>query len=361
MSARIAHQLDVYACSPQSPVARGDEVEGRTVIGFTFDHDPPAGEPGDRLLLDGDQDLPRPPARPVPSVLDPSSVDITRCGPTPADGLDEDALTVPPPGLRAGYERVVDGMGDHGGLLRGVLDELAKREHSTWLVGGAVRDLLADGAEAQVHDLDFTGTAGPGELNEVAFWRRRRRDGFGDYDWRVSPQLVWSISPQEFPQRRVMEYRPLALDGFAFPAYGGSLATDAGTRDLTVNALYYDPRRGVVADPTGLGHTHLRAVPLVMAIAYRDDAPVACACVILRCLKFGLRWPDADIDGATKWIGGLPADLTARIPAEGWPRILTTWASCVQPRHRDTGQKDLARRLGPVAAALVAAILERTA
>ncbi|MFE5138436.1 hypothetical protein ACFRDV_12280 [Streptomyces fagopyri] len=360
MSTRIAHLLDTYMRSPQAPVTRGDEVEGRTVIGFTYDHDPPAGEPGDRLLVDGDQDLPRPPARLVPSVLDPS-VDITRSGPTPADGLDEHTLTVSPPQLHAGYERLVDGMGDHAGLVRGLLDELARLEHSTWLVGGAVRDLLVDGDEAQVRDLDFTGTAGPGELNAMAVWRRHRRDGFGDYAWRVSPQLVWSISPQEFPQSRVMEYRPLALDGFAFPAYGGSLATDAGTRDLTVNALYYDHQRGVVADPTGLGHTHLRAVPLVMAISYQNDDPIACACVILRCLKFCLRWPDADIGFAAEWIGALPADLAARVPEEGWPRILTTWAACVPPLHRVTGQADLAARLGPVAVALVAAIQERAA
>ncbi|WP_329446338.1 hypothetical protein [Streptomyces canus] len=292
-------------------------------------------------------------------MIDPA-VEITRSGPSPVNGLDGDALATAPPELGASYERVLAAMGDHGGLVQEVLDVLAEREHPTWLVGGAVRDLLAQGAEARVNDLDFTGTAGPGELTELTAERRLRRAGFGDYDRRVSPRLVWSISPAEFPQHRVMEYRPLVLGGFAFPAYGGGLAIDAVTRDLTVNALYYDHQRGVVADPTGQGRAHLEATPRIMAVPYQDDEPVGCACVILRCLKFWLHQPDADIGPAAAWVGTLPADLATRIPEGSWPRVLGKRAACVAPGHRGGPESELAGRLGPAAAHLLQAIQERT-
>ncbi|MGW4746621.1 hypothetical protein ACWEPR_17630 [Streptomyces sp. NPDC004290] len=173
MSASVTSRLDPYARSPRSPLAVGDRVDGETVVGFTFDHAPGTGEPGDRLLVDGDESLAGPPARTVPERAD-RAVTVEPTGPTPVHDLSEDALQSPPAGLRVGYERTVHSMGEGGVLVAGVLDELARREHAAWLVGGAVRDLLAGGPEAPVRDLDFTGTAGPGELNGLPLWRRRR-------------------------------------------------------------------------------------------------------------------------------------------------------------------------------------------
>lgn len=173
MSASVTSRLDPYARSPRSPLAVGDRVDGETVVGFTFDHAPGTGEPGDRLLVDGDESLAGPPARTVPERAD-RAVTVEPTGPTPVHGLSEEALQSPPAGLRDGYERTVHSMGEGGVLVAGVLDELARREHAAWLVGGAVRDLLAGGPEAPVRDLDFTGTAGPGELNGLPLWRRRR-------------------------------------------------------------------------------------------------------------------------------------------------------------------------------------------
>ncbi|WP_405607615.1 hypothetical protein [Streptomyces sp. NBC_01508] len=348
-----------YARCADAPVARGDQVDGRTVTGFTFDPAPVSGAPGDRLLVAGDHTLTRPPDRTVPSAAD-SSVRIIRSGPSPVDSLEGDTVTAAPPRLRAGYERVVVAMGDGGRFVTALLDALAARHHTTWLVGGAVRDLLHDGSEARVNDLDFTGTAGPGELTELADDRRLRRHGLGDVVCRVSPQLVWSVRPEESPVSRLIEYRPLALEEFAFPAYGGDLATDAATRDLTVNALYYDHRRDTTADPTGLGRAHLAATPRVMAVGYEGDDPVAQARVVFRCLKFRLRWPEAEIGGAVEWIGALPADFADRIPADGWPRVNAAREMCVPVRDRGARESALAGELGPAAASLVKAIQERT-
>ncbi|MEV5133411.1 hypothetical protein ACN6K8_003427 [[Kitasatospora] papulosa] len=359
MSANVSPRPDPYARSPRSPVALGDRVDGDTVIGFAFDPAPEAGEPGDRLLVCGEHTLVGPPARTVPESTDPA-VAVERTGPTPVHDLTRAELRPSPTGLRSGYERAVHGMGEGGVLVGGVLDELARREHATWLVGGAVRDLLAGGPQAVVRDLDFTGTAGPGELNGLPLWRRRRREGLGDYDCRVSPRLVWSASPQEFPQRRVMEYRPLNLGGFAFPTYGGGLSVDVRTRDLTFNCLYYDLHRDLLADPTGTGWVHARAVPPVMAVAYGQGDPVGLARVILRCLKFRLRMPDAEFGQAVRWAGELPDDLVARISDEGWPLLDTDWRAYVPPAHRGPRAAELAGQLGPVAKDLVTALLKRT-
>ncbi|MFF3772079.1 hypothetical protein [Streptomyces sp. NPDC002232] len=360
MSASVTSRLDPYARSPRSPLAVGDRVDGETVVGFTFDHAPGTGEPGDRLLVDGDEALAGPPARTVPERADPA-VTVDPTGPTPVHDLSEDALRSPPAGLRDGYERAVHSMGEGGVLVAGVLDELARREHAAWLVGGAVRDLLAGGPEAPVRDLDFTGTAGPGELNGLPLWRRRRRDGLGDYDCRVSPRLVWSASPQEFPQNRVMEYRPLNLGGFGFPTYGGGLTVDARTRDLTFNCLYYDHHRNLLADPLGTARAHARAAPPVMAVAFGQGDPVGRARVILRCLKFRLRMPEAEFDHVVHWVGELPNDLVLRIPDESWPLLDADWRAYVPPAHRGPRAAELAASLGPVAKDLVTALLKRAA
>lgn len=351
--------FDAYARSVHAPVARGDQVDGLTVTGFTFDPAPLSGAPGDRLLVDGDHSLTRPPDRSVPSAAD-SSVQIIRSGPSPVDSLEEDTVATAPPQLRAGFERVVVAMESGGRFVEALLDALAARHHTTWLVGGAVRDLLRDGNDARVNDLDFTGTAGPGELSDLADDRRLRRHDLGDVDCRVSPRLVWSVSPAEFPLSRLMEYRPLALDEFTFPAYGGDLATDAATRDLTVNALYYDHKRNMTADPTGLGRAHLVATPRIMAVGYEGDDPVAQACVIFRCLKFRLRWPEVETVKAAAWIGALPADFADRIPADGWPRVNAARETCVPVRDRGARESGIAHELGPAAASLVKTIQERT-
>ncbi|MFE5239693.1 MULTISPECIES: hypothetical protein [unclassified Streptomyces] len=354
-----AEVFDAYARSAHGPVARGDQVDGRTVAGFTFDPHPVSGAPGDRLLLDGDHRLTGPPDRTVPAAED-ESVRIIRSGPSPVDSLSGDAIAAAPPHLRAGFERVVVSMESGGRFVEALLDALAARHHTTWLVGGAVRDLLRDGEDARVNDLDFTGTAGPGELTELAEDRMLRRHDLGDVDCRVSPRLVWSVAPAEFPPDRLMEYRPLALDEFAFPAYGGDLAADAVTRDLTVNSLYYDHRRNATADPTGQGLRDLEAAPRVLAVGYEGDDPVAQACVILRCLKFRLRWPEADTARAAKWVGALPADLTGRIPADGWPRVRAARESCVPVGDRGERESAIAHEFGPAAASLVRTIQERT-
>jgi hypothetical protein len=338
--------------SDTAPVARGDRVDGKVVIGFAYSREPLST--GDVLLLAGDEGLDQPPARPVPARGD-STTTVERCGPAPLAELDPARIRVAPPHLRTSFERLLIGLREGGVFVWALLEAMAAREYDLWLAGGSVRDLLADGPAAAANDLDFSGTAGPGEFTDTAT-RLLRRAGAGDYVWRISDGLVWSLSPEISSRDRIMEYRPLALGGFPFPAYGGSLVEDTEHRDLTVNALYYDHRRDLVLDPSGVGLEHLHAIPRVMVVPYRGTDPLGCAAIILRCLKFRIRWRHVELAQVRAWVGGLPGTLAAEVPKDSWGMLTWLRKRCVPAEIRGAEELSLAEELGPAAVGLVKAL-----
>ena len=183
----------------------------------------------------------------------------------------------------------------------------------------------------------------------------RRRD----YECSISPQLVWSIRPSK-QAPRLLEYKALARTWFRFPAWGGSLAEDAATRDLTINALYYDLRHDVLADPCGAGCADLLGVPRVARTPYRGDDPVEQACIILRCVKFKLRWPELDITAVADRVKLLPDDLVARIPGTDWDqRIVRMRKRCIPSRHRGSDELAIAKELGRPAVCLIVQLQAR--
>jgi hypothetical protein len=140
--------------------------------------------------------------------------------------------------------------------------------------------------------------------------------------------------------------------------WGGSLEEDAATRDLTFNALYYDRRSGVLADPCGEGLAHLYA--RAMATPSRDTDPVEQACIILRALKFRLRHQEIDITRMVAWIRDeLPGNLVASIPEPGWKRLVMTRRWSVLPELDGRDEVMVAREFGEKAACLVREIRAR--
>jgi hypothetical protein len=238
-----------------------------------------------------------------------------------------------------------------GGGIRRLIEAADAQGHSMWLIGGATRDLLKGAPE---NDLDFCGTIPVGEMHDLA-GEALARDGSGDYRLRVSPRLVFSIKP-EVGGKRILEYKCLALTGLRFPASGGDLNEDAACRDLTVNSLYYDPVKEVVADPTGKGVEHLFSVPLKLVTPYRGDDPMEQAHIVLRGLKFWLRWPDADVSQLMEWARSLTDDLPERISDGAWFIVQGAWERCVRKRDR-TRARELADRLGPAARRLLDALM----
>jgi hypothetical protein len=333
----------LYRRAADAPVATGDRVNNQRVIGFGLIREPGA----DHMLVEGEEDLSEPPDRPVP--CRGRSAGISRGDTSPVHDLPAAVLNSGEH-LGESFDQQLSSLGEGGLFIRNLLEKLAEMKHHTWFVGGSVRDLLAPrpGPGAPVSDLDMTGTIGPACLSRIA---PLRRSGAADYRCTISPRLVWSVIPPEHP-RRLLEYKPLARTWFRFPAWGGTLAEDAATRDLTINALYFDPINDVVADPSG-GRAHLLSMPAVAKTPYRGDDPVEQACVILRCVKFKLRWPELDITEMRRWVQGLPDDLAGRIPPARRRWIVTMRRHCVPEPDRGGAELAIAVELGPTAVRLI--------
>jgi hypothetical protein len=315
-----------YARAVDAPVWTGDYISGRRVIGFCH------GKVGDHILVEGEENLSEPPDRPLTCQGNPAGVE--RTGPSPAENLPADRLQPVPDGLRTAVEDAL-GTREDGQFVRRLLDEISALRHHAWLVGGSVRDLLAAVPGAVVKDFDVTGTIGPDCLNSMV--SLRRRSGVGDYIPWLSPESnVWSVTPPGQRSQRLIEYKPLARPGFRFPVWGGSLEEDTTTRDLTFNALYYDRNAGALADPCGTGRSDLSMG--VMATPLRSTDPVEQASVVLRSMKFRLRYPELDVSQMVSWIRDeLPEDWAAHVPDLGWKRLVMTrrWSVLRELSGRD--------------------------
>jgi hypothetical protein len=346
----------LYQRPTDSPVWTDDQVDRARVIGFALIREP---EPADQMLVAGDEERAEPPCRPIPDPADPN-LHIFRTGASPVANIAPVDLQKSPAYVGQVIERQLNALGADGEFIRSVLDEISNRKHQVWCVGGAIRDLLADGPEARINDLDFTGTIGPGELWH-AVRQRSRGQGEGDYRQRISARLVWSVTPPGRSKVRVIEYKPLARTGFQFPAWGGDLLRDSATRDLSVNALYYDNQRQIVADPTGRGVADLRGVPRIAFVLYRGDDPMEQACVILRCLKFRLRWPDLEMREAASWAAALHADLIKRIDPDQWNLLgqIRNW--CVPQSDQGGPELEVATELGDIPRQLIKELQTRAA
>ncbi|GAA0971910.1 hypothetical protein GCM10009555_024070 [Acrocarpospora macrocephala] len=326
-------------------------MDGELVLGFAYEPSTP-GADGDRLLLEGDENRDEPPARPIPSPRDVANgIRIDRCGLHPVAGLKQEYLSSADdiaPYLPSAVDRAIS-RSEVEALLPLMLSEIDDRHHTIWLVGGAVRDLLTE-PEHPIKDLDFCGTIPTGEFYDLAH-ESLARAGSGDYERGVSMRGVVYIKPLA-AGKRIVEYKALTLGGFRFLSSGGDLTEDTAGRDFTVNSLYYDLRRQLIIDPSGHGIEHLRHAPSRLVIAYQGDNPVEQASIVLRGLKFLIRWPDADASALANWAGSLPADLNERIPTGKWKLLTAVWHNGVAKKHRRRAI-ELAADLGPVAAALL--------
>ncbi|GAA4082594.1 hypothetical protein [Nonomuraea soli] len=340
----------LYERQVDGPLVKGDHVGGAPVAGFATTTGP---VPDDRLLLAGDEVSPQIPTRPIPAREHPG---IRRCGPQVAhrlaarDVTDADDIT---PGLRAAVSRAIGLRPGPGRFVGSLVEEFTRRDCAIWLIGGAVRDLVADPA-APVNDLDFAGTMLPGELHSLAP-DMLAINGLGDHRPHLSPGRVLSVMGGMPDTERIIEYKALSQHGFHFPASGGDLLDDVGTRDLTINGLYYDLRRHVLIDPSGRGVRHLRAKPRTLAPVYTGGDPLECAKVVIRTVKFAVRSPDADMSEAAAWVDRHLVDLACDLPADMRRSLLGFWGKCI-PEEQAPAAMRAVQRLGTVAGTLIHAV-----
>lgn len=171
-----------------------------------------------------------------------------------------------------------------------VCEVLSQHGHQAYVVGGAVRDLLA-GLEPK--DFDVATSATPEEIRPL--FRRARIIG-------RRFRLVHVVFGREVIEAST--FRGSSGGRQHTDAHGrllrdnlfGSLQDDAARRDFTLNALYYDPLEEVVIDyHNGVSDLHSRVVRMIgdPDTRYRED-PVR----MMRAFRFAAKL-DATIEPAT--------------------------------------------------------------
>ncbi|MYT75210.1 hypothetical protein GTY60_36800 [Streptomyces sp. SID8367] len=340
-----------YRRASDGTVARGDLADGETVLGVGLTA-APHGTLREVLLRERDREAPCVP----PDGPGPADVHLEFTGPHPAETCapeDFHAAEEVAPGIGAAVDGCLDESGAEGAFVRQTMTRVPDLGHAFWLIGGAVRDLVDIGPAARPNDLDFAGTLPPLRMLQD-LEERSRLAALGDYRAAVSPaSLVVHLSrPPQGGNGRILEYKALAVTDFLSSAYGGGLAEDVTSRDLTVNSLYYDHGRSVLVDPTGVGLAHLRSRPKVLATRNAERPPERAAGVLVRFLKFAVRYPDADTDGLREWAARLPDDLHDRLSEEDWRLLRSGWRRAVPAEGRKRAH-ELAVALGPVTQTLI--------
>ena len=152
----------------------------------------------------------------------------------------------------------------------GIVKKLREAGFETYIVGGAVRDLLL---KKKPKDFDIVSDANPAKIKKI--FRNSRIIGK-----RFKLVHVY-FGPRIY---EVSTFRSLK-DGLTSNTFG-SIREDVLRRDFTINALFYDPLQEVVVDYVG-GMKDIkgkRVKPIIpLATIFKDD-PVR----MIRAVKYGI-------------------------------------------------------------------------
>ena len=136
---------------------------------------------------------------------------------------------------------------------RSVVSRLQKAGFETYIVGGAIRDMLMGRTPK---DFDISTAATPEEVRQV-FGRRSSR--IIGKRFRLAHVYCGKELFEVATFRRAPEKNGQAQDGespgnlIVSDNVFGSSSEDAARRDFTVNALFYDPEKREIKDFTGQG------------------------------------------------------------------------------------------------------------
>ncbi|NUT95021.1 MAG: hypothetical protein HOY78_23660 [Saccharothrix sp.] len=326
--------------SPVRPLLAGDLLNGAEVAGFAWS--PPHNSEvsthlDDKLLLAGDEGLGSPPERPVPLTAEGAEP----CAPMPPDDLDG-RLRRPAASIDPTIPHRVDALLDLPGapwqpVARVLFASVLANGHRLWLAGGVVRDVVSGVGERQINDLDLSGTVPAGRFSDILY-QSMRATRMTEFRPTVTPGTLVCAVTSPGSRTRLIEYRGLSARGFRFPAVGSSLVEDVRTRDFSFNALFYDIVEHEIFDPDGSGIEALTATSdkRKFKALKESDNPVDQAEVIIRALKFAMRWEhlDPDVTELNQWLATIDPDLCHKITAKQWRKLGESYRKSV------TGDKD---------------------
>ncbi len=171
-------------------------------------------------------------------------------------------------------EEIRRGIREHP-LIRPIFDLASQWNDPVYLVGGAVRDLALG---LTPRDLDFA-TLRPFEIAQ--FFAER-------YDSKVVP-----LGKEATPTYRI-PLNDVCLDWVGLE--GGSLESDLGRRDFTINAIGYDAEEDRLYDPTGGIEDLAAGVIRVASPSALLDDPVR----VLKAFRLLAQFEDFELDKSTQ-------------------------------------------------------------
>jgi poly(A) polymerase len=131
-----------------------------------------------------------------------------------------------------------------------IVEELNDAGYETFIVGGAVRDLLIG---RNPKDYDVASSATPEQI-KFLFRRRVRIIGrrFRLVHYYTGRNIIEISTFRKTPDKKIQEPGHRGAIRHEENTYGSS-TEDAWRRDLTVNAIFYDPLKDEIIDFTGMG------------------------------------------------------------------------------------------------------------
>ena len=132
-----------------------------------------------------------------------------------------------------------------------VMAAMNKLGFKTYVNGGAVRDCVLG---TSVHDVDFSTNATPQQVKEqlTSYEVRVSTTGGGDIAQALHDNGDWTdIVPIKGVDSRLEGKKGIPLDAAFGQTYSNSLLDDSYSRDLTINAVYYDFQTGNIIDYHG--------------------------------------------------------------------------------------------------------------
>ncbi|MCX7808954.1 MAG: hypothetical protein N2515_10120, partial [Deltaproteobacteria bacterium] len=197
--------------------------------------------------------------------------------------------------------------------VRRICEILRAQGHGAWVVGGCVRDLLLG---RPVQDWDIATTALPQEV--MSIFRKTIPTGIAH----GTVSVLMGGRPHEVTTLRAEgEY----LDGRRPKEvrFGVSLKEDLARRDLTINAIAFDPIQRELIDPFGgqedLKRGLIRAVGNPMERFAEDGLRPLRACRLAAVLGFAM---DAETEAAIRPNLSVLAKVAIERVVEEWRKLL---------------------------------------